>query len=198
MPDLHFARLEEFRKRWVWFAAIGASLVVLGIFALSSTIIATLATVTFIGSLMFVGGILQLAHAFTCKNWTGFFVDVLSGILYVVVGFMLAANPGAGALALSLLIAMFLLIGGIARIVVGLVHRVDGWGWLLFHGIVNILLAFSIWSNWPESGVLVIGLFVGIDMLLTGLSLLMLGLSIRSLPHGHAPRESSGQLTVAS
>lgn len=198
MPDLHFSRLEEFRKRWIWFAAIGASLIVLGILAFGSTLFTTLATMTFIGSLMFVGGIIQLAHAFTCKNWSGFFVDVLSGILYVVAGFMVVANPGAGALAMSLLIAMFLLIGGIARIVVGLVHRVDGWGWLLFHGIVNILLAFSIWNNWPTSGFLVIGLFVGIDMLLTGMSLLMLGLSIRSLPHGHAPRESTGQLSVAS
>ena len=50
-----------------------------------------------------------------------FFIDLLTGILYVVVGFMVVANPGATAVALTLLIAMFLVFSGLFRIVAALV-----------------------------------------------------------------------------
>jgi len=129
-----------------------------------------------------VGGVVEAAHACSCKGWGGFFVDLLTGILYVVVGFMVVANPGVTALALTLLIAMFLVFGGIFRIAVAVVVRFQNWIWLLLHGVVNLLLGIAIWRQWPLSGLWVIGLFVGIDMLLNGWSLIMLGLAAKSLP----------------
>ena len=127
-------------------------------------------------------------HAFSCAKWSGFFIDLLTGILYVVVGFMMIANPGESAAALTLLIAMFLMFGGIFRIVVAISTRYQHWGWLLLHGVVSLLLGISIWRQWPLSGLWVIGLFVGIDMLLNGWSLVMLGLAAHKLP---APGEAA-------
>lgn len=182
IAGLHLVGLENLRKRWGWFLALGVLLVVLGVIALGSSVFLTLATMEFVGWLLIVGGVLEAVHACSCKGWGGFFIDLLTGILYVVVGFMVVANPGATAVALTLLIAMFLIFGGIFRIVVALVVRFQNWGWLLLHGVVNLLLGIAIWRQWPLSGLWVIGLFVGIDMLFNGWSLVMLGLAAKNLP----------------
>ncbi|MCY2994375.1 MAG: HdeD family acid-resistance protein [Planctomycetota bacterium] len=187
LTGLHLVGLQSLRKRWGWFLALGIVLVVLGMVALGSSAFMTLATMEFVGWLMILGGVLQAAHACSCKGWGGFFIDLLTGILYVVVGFMVVANPGTTAVALTLLIAMFLIFGGIFRIMVALVVRFQNWVWLLLHGVVNLLLGIAIWRQWPLSGLWVIGLFVGIDMLFNGWSLVMLGLAAKNLPTTERP-----------
>ena len=184
--SLHLVGLEELRKRWGWFLGLGILLVVLGMIALGSSVVMTLATMVFVGWLMIVGGVLEAVHAFNCKGWSGFFIDLLTGILYAVVGFMIVANPGATAVALTLLISMFLIFGGIFRIVVAVAVRFHNWIWLLLHGIINLLLGIAIWQQWPLSGLWVIGLFIGIDMVFNGWSLVMLGLAAKNLPTSEA------------
>ena len=180
--SLHLIGLEEVQKRWGWFVGLGILLVVLGMLALGSSITMTLATMVFVGWLMIIGGVLEAAHAFTCKGWSGFFIDLLTGILYTVVGFMVVANPGATAIALTLIIAMFLIFSGIFRIATAITVRYHNRIWLFLHGVINLLLGISVWQQWPLSGLWVIGLFVGIDMLFNGWSLVMLGLTAKNLP----------------
>jgi uncharacterized membrane protein HdeD (DUF308 family) len=179
---LYLAGSEELRRNWGWFLALGVFLVVLGTIALGSSVLATIATVVLIGWLLLVGGIVEAGHAFWRKKWSGFFVDLLTGILYVVVGFMIVANPVATAETLTLLIALFLMFGGLFRIVAALAVRLPHWGWLLLHGAINLLLGIAIWRQWPWSGLWVIGLFVGIDLIFNGWSLVMLGLAAKKLP----------------
>jgi uncharacterized membrane protein HdeD (DUF308 family) len=183
LADLHLVGLQELRKNWGWFLALGIILVVLGMIALGASVAMTLAGVFFFGWLLIVGGVLEAVHAFWReKGWGGFFIDLLTGILYVVVGFLLVANPAASALALTLLIAFFLMFGGLFRIVVAVAVRFHNWVWLLLHGVVNLLLGLLIWRQWPLSGLWVIGLFIGIDLLFNGWSLVMLGLAARKIP----------------
>jgi uncharacterized membrane protein HdeD (DUF308 family) len=77
-------------------------------------------------------------------------------------------------------VAACLLVGGILRIVVSLVERFEGWGWSLLNGVVSLLLGAVIWRQWPLSSLWFIGLFVGIEMLFSGLSWVMLALAVRS------------------
>jgi uncharacterized membrane protein HdeD (DUF308 family) len=121
------------------------------------------------------------ANAFWHKRWAGFFLDLLTGILYVVVGWMMVTNPRESALLLTLIIAMFLIFEGVFRIVAALTARYPHWGWVLFNGVISLLLGIMIWRQWPYSGLWVIGLFVGIEMLLNGWSLVMLSLMGRKL-----------------
>ena len=183
--------LHELRRRWSWFLALGIVLIVLGAIALGSTFLMTLVTMVFIGWLMIIGGVIEVVHACAVKNWGGFFVDLLTGILYVVVGFMIVSNPGATAVALTLLIAMFLIFGGLFRIATAVIVRFQNWMWLLLHGVINLLLGIAIWRQWPVSGLWVIGLFVGIDMILNGWSLVMLGLAAKNLPTGEEQTQES-------
>jgi uncharacterized membrane protein HdeD (DUF308 family) len=109
----------------------------------------------------------------------------LTGLLYFVAGMMIITNPGATAVTLTLLIAMLLIFGGIFRIALAVAVRFHNGIWLLLHGAINLFLGISIWQNWPLSGLWVIGLFIGIDMMLNGWSLIMLGLTARNIPSGN-------------
>ena len=123
--------LGELKRNWGWFLALGVTLIVLGSLALGSTVVVTLLSVTFLGRLLIIGGALQAAHGFMHRAWQGFFVDIAIGLLYIVVGSMFIDNPLATAEALTLMMAVFLILGGALRLVAAfsteLQHRI----WLL-------------------------------------------------------------------
>jgi uncharacterized membrane protein HdeD (DUF308 family) len=80
------------------------------------------------------------------------------------------------------MIALFLIIGGVFRMVVAFAVQFHNRPWLFLHGAIDVLLGILIWRQWPLSGLWVIGLFVGIDMIFNGWSLIMLGLAAKRLP----------------
>jgi uncharacterized membrane protein HdeD (DUF308 family) len=172
----------ELRRSWGWYLALGIVLIVLGTIAIGSTFVMTIASVFFFGWLLIIGGAMEVIHAFWHKRWAGFFLDLLTGILYVVAGWMMVSNPQESALLLTLVIAMFLVFEGVFRIVAALAARYPHWGWVMFNGVISLILGIMIWRQWPYSGLWVIGLFVGIEMLLNGWSLVMLSLASRNLP----------------
>ena len=158
-------------------------MVVLGTIDLGVSVATTIVSVWLFGWLLIIGGVLEGVHAFWReRGWGGFFIDLLTGILYVVVGFMIVAHPAETALTLTLVIALFLMFGGLFRIVVALMLRFPHWGWLALHGVVNLLLGIAIWRQWPLSGLWLIGLFVGLDLVFNGWSLVMLGLAAKKIP----------------
>jgi uncharacterized membrane protein HdeD (DUF308 family) len=179
---IHLTGADELRRHWGWYLALGIVLIVLGTLAIGSTFVMTIASVFFFGWLLIIAGVMEAIHAFWHKRWAGFFLDLLTGILYVVAGWMMVTNPGGSALLLTLIIAMFLVFEGVFRIVASLAARYPHWGWVLFNGVISLLLGILIWRQWPSSGLWVIGLFVGIEMLLNGWSLVMLSLMGRKLP----------------
>jgi uncharacterized membrane protein HdeD (DUF308 family) len=164
------------RRSWGWFLVLGILEIILGTVAVGASFFATLVTVVFFGWLLLVGGILSAGHAFWRKQWKGFFFELATGILYVVAGLMMVGNPLAAAATLTLLIAMFLLIQGIFRIIVALSGHLEHWGWVMLNGIITAGLGIMIWRQWPSSALWVIGLFIGIEMILYGWSLVMLSL----------------------
>jgi uncharacterized membrane protein HdeD (DUF308 family) len=162
--------------------ALGIALIVLATIMLGFPVVATLATVTVLGALIFVGGVAEAVGAFWCREWSGFFLALLSGILGIVIGLMLLGNPIQGGLSLSILLASFLFVGGIFRAVAALAHRFEGWGWLLLSGVIDVALGVMIWRELPMSGLTIIGLLVGISTLFLGVSWLMLGFALKQIP----------------
>lgn len=179
LPSLGF---DELQRSWSWFFGLGVCLLLLGAIAVGASVFVTLVTVVFYGWLLIVGGGLATVHAFWRRRWGGFFLDLLCGVLYLVVGVMIVLNPEAAAVTLTLLIAVFLMLGGLFRIFVALSTHYEHRLWVLLHGAVTLLLGIMIWSEWPLSGLWVIGLFIGVEMILAGWSLIMLGLSAKNLP----------------
>ena len=184
---LSFSDWENLWQVWGFLLGMGIALMILGLVAIGASIPATFATMAVFGILLLIGAIFQVVTAFWGRRWRGFFLHLLTGILYLIVGVFMVEDPLEAALALTLLIAACLLVGGILRIVLSVVERFDGWGWMLLNGIVSVILGVSIWRQWPLSGFWVIGLFIGIEMLFSGLSWVMLGLALRSTSKSALP-----------
>ncbi len=190
-PELRNLGLEVVRDNWGWYLALGIVLIVLGTIALSYSCLVTLtaAAMIFYGVLLLVGGVLEIVHSFWRKQWGGFFLDLISGVLYVAVGFLMVSKPVTAGVALTLLIAMFLIFAGLFRIITALTVQFQNWIWLLLSGVASLLLGIFIWSEWPGSGFFFIGLFIAIELILNGWSLVMLALMARNIPQNQSPSE---------
>jgi uncharacterized membrane protein HdeD (DUF308 family) len=155
---------------------------IVGALAISApylTALTTLGTVLMCGILLMAGGVVQIVNAFLARSWRGFFVHLLGGILHLVIGLLMIRHPATMAAGITLVLAAGFMIGGGFHIVYTLFERFAGWGWVLFNGIITLMLGIMIWQQWPESTEWVIGLFVGIDLLFNGWSWVMLGMLVR-------------------
>jgi uncharacterized membrane protein HdeD (DUF308 family) len=180
--------MEALSRNWGWLLAFGILMIILGVFAIGAPVVATIAVQFALGWILVIGGVAEGIHAFMAQGWRGFLFELLSAILYLVVGVLLLVNPVGGALALTVVLAVFLIVEGIFKIVMALrVRDHGGWGWLLASGILSLVLGFLIWAEWPASGLWIIGLLVGIQLLFTGWSLVMLALAARAHRQAAAP-----------
>ena len=143
---------EELKHHWRRFVVLGAALIVLGVVALGSVGIATITSVLVFGWILVVAGILETIHAWRVRGWSGFTRHLLGGVLSFVVGGLIVANPAAGMLSLTLLMAAFFIVGGVFRIATALSLRFPGRGWAVACGIVTVALGTIIAAEWARVG----------------------------------------------
>jgi uncharacterized membrane protein HdeD (DUF308 family) len=169
------------RGNWFWFVLLGVLLIFVGFAALSAVEVASLATALFLGALLVVGGISETVGAFWCRRWSGFFILLLGGLFSVIVGILFLARPVPALVALTLLLACLLMVGGIFRIVAALSYHFAAWGWALFSGIVDLILGILIWVHWPSSAFWVFGMFLGISLIFRGSNWISLGIALKAM-----------------
>jgi uncharacterized membrane protein HdeD (DUF308 family) len=165
--------------RWRWFLGLGVVVMALGVFALGASATREPIVVPLFGWTLVVAGTLVAMHGILRRQWGGFVIELSTGILYGVAGITVIADPYRSAEALSLMLAVFLLIHGTFRLVMAAVTRFPHRPWLALHGAASIGLGVGIWAGWPFVGMWVLGLFIGAELILGGLVLAMLGLSAR-------------------
>jgi len=168
------------RTAWGWFVALGIAQLVLGIIAWFDVIAFTIAGVIFIGALLLVAGVFQVVHAFMDREWGGFALHLLVGILYVIGGFLLMDEPLEGSVVITILVAAALIIGGVLRIAIGVQHRhMPGWGLLLAGGVISLLVGVMLYLMLPWSGLWVVGTLIAVELIFHGVSWIQFGLTLR-------------------
>lgn len=172
-------QIEHVSRNWGWFLFLGIALIILGAAAVAYAGYTTLVTVFLLGILLIIGGFLQIVQAFYAHRWSGVFLSLLVGILYLVTGFLCLYRPETSAVSLTLLIATICLVGGLFRMIGSVLIRFQHWGWVFFNGLITFILGLLILSEWPYSGLWVIGLFIGIDLILSGWTWVVLSLAAR-------------------
>lgn len=172
--------IQTLRHNWGWFVGLGVLSIVAGLLALGNLMVGTLVSILFIGALMTVAGIAHIIHAFQVREWGSFALWLLTGILYTAAGLLIAYNPVLGASVFTLFIGIMLIASGVMRIVVAFRMRaMDGWVWMLLAGLVTLLLGLLIAAHWPVDSLWVLGMFLGIDLLFTGVGLVAWGLRLK-------------------
>lgn len=128
MSDFQPLKMSGIHAKWGWFVALGVALLVFGIIAFANLMVATAASVFYVGLLMLMGGVIHLIHAFQVKGWENILFWTLSGVLYLLAGIIAFQNPNLTAAVLTLMMAVALVIAGVSRIWLGLKLRPEKLG----------------------------------------------------------------------
>ena len=157
------------RASWWQSALLGVILIVAGMLVLRDATAATVVSAIVFGFALLCAGFAEIVQAFGAPHWSGVVWRLLVGVLYAIGGGVLVADPLAASTVLTLAFAMALIASGAVRLLLAVRHW-QRLGWLLFaSGIIGILGGLVILLKWPLSGLWVLGLAVGTDLVLHGI-----------------------------
>ncbi len=163
-----------------WSIGLSILMIIAGILAIVIPPVAGLAVLLVVSWLLMFSGAAHLVLAWHIRAAGGLFWELLLGILYLGVGIYALLHPVAGLASLTLLLAAYLFVEGVLELVLSFRMRpMRGTGWLLFDGVVTLILGILIWRTWPSSTEWVIGTLLGISMLFSGVSRLGISLAAR-------------------
>jgi len=163
-----------------WSIVLGILMILAGIIAMFAPWEAGLVITLVVGWCAIFNGFAQIVFAFRTHGGWHVALEIILGIIYIIAGIFLLMHPLGGLLALTLILASFLLVYGVFALVLAFQMRpLHGWGWVLFDGIITILLGILIWAHWPFNSGWVVGTLFGISIFISGLTRLMVSLAIR-------------------
>ncbi len=174
--------IEEAKKNTGLLIFLGVLTVILGFIAIGAPMITGVAVSIMVGALLFIAGIAQVVHAFKSGQWGTGILGTLIGVLGVIAGLLMMLRPVTGLLTITLMLAIYFIVDGIFEIIASFKIKPDsGWGWVLFNGIIALLLGLMIWRQWPVSGAWAVGILVGIHILFSGFSMIFLGTAAKKI-----------------
>jgi uncharacterized membrane protein HdeD (DUF308 family) len=173
--------LRHLRHEWWWFLVLGILLMVSGVVSLSYPFVASVAAVMVLGASLLVCGVATIVAAFWAGKWSALMLQLLIGVFYVVVGYIIMDTPIASTVSLTLVVAAMFIVVGLMRSVAALAIRFPQWGWALLSGVLSTLLGVMIYKNLNETALWAIGTLVGIQLIFDGWFWVMLGIAVRRL-----------------
>jgi uncharacterized membrane protein HdeD (DUF308 family) len=173
--------IEALRAKSGWIIALGVIYVLAGLIALYSVVMATVASVFVVGVMMFIAGVSEVINAFQVKSWGKFLLWVVLGALYIIAGVVTFENPLLAAAVLTLMLGAALVASGIMRVILAFGMK-EGAPWigLALSGAITLLLGLLILAHWPVSSLYILGLFLGIDLVVAGISWIGVGFGLKS------------------
>jgi uncharacterized membrane protein HdeD (DUF308 family) len=184
LDQLQSALANSLHAHWQLFLTEGIILFILGVLAIVVPPIATIAVEILIGWLLLVSGIVGLIATLRSRSAPGFWWSLVSAVLGIVAGIVLLAWPLSGALSLTLVLTVFLVLEGVVSILYALEHKRElsgRWGAMLFSGVVDLFLAGIIFAGLPGTAAWAIGLLVGINLVFGGSALIAMALHARNI-----------------
>jgi uncharacterized membrane protein HdeD (DUF308 family) len=154
---------------------LGVLLVIAGVLGLIYVWVATVTSAILFAWLLLAGGVAALVDAWQRRGRDGFWTSAITGAINIAAAVVILWKPAESILALTMLVAAFLLIGGLLRLTAAVMAPVPGVGWLAMHGLIDVLLAVLIIATLPTSSYYVLGTLLSVSLLVDGLALAILG-----------------------
>lgn len=169
--------MDTIERHWKLLLIEGILFVILGMMAVALPAIFTLSIELFLGWLLIFGGIFQAFRSIQARGFSGSYPSLIASMIAILIGVLLIVYPLTGVLTLTILLATYFLIEGIAKIVIATQWKPStNWGWLLVSGILSLLISLIIWGGFPGTAAWALGLLVGINMIFFGWSLIAMSL----------------------
>lgn len=171
-------------KKHAWlFILQGVVMVLAGLSAIVFPLFSAIAVVIFLGWMLIISGVAQGITLVTAKEAPHFWLQLISLALGCVVGFMMVSRPEAGLLALTLLIIVYFLVEGMAKVVFALTIRpLPNWAWVLASGLMSVVLSIYLWASMPVTAAWLLGLLLGFSLIGQGAALTYMAWRLRSQP----------------
>jgi uncharacterized membrane protein HdeD (DUF308 family) len=168
------------RAKWGWIVAMGALFILGGGVALFNVFAATLVAIIYIAAAMVVAGIWEIVTAFQIRPRGRAALWAAVGATTVFAGFAAARFPVVAAVSLTALIGALLVLGGVIKLALAYYLRdLSRWELIAMAGALSFLLGVLILAEWPTSGLYVLGLFLGVNLLFEGVGWVAMGLAAR-------------------
>jgi uncharacterized membrane protein HdeD (DUF308 family) len=165
-----------------WYLAAAVLFIVLGMFGIIEPGVAGLGVTILVGWLLVFGGVGHVLAAFKGGSAKQVIFQVMVAIVYLIGGYYFLTHTFMATATLTLLLAVLILAEGVLEVSAYFRMKGEGAsGWLLLNGIITLLLGGLIWLGWPSSSVWAIGILVGVNLLMTGITRLMFGLAVRKM-----------------
>jgi uncharacterized membrane protein HdeD (DUF308 family) len=166
--------VKRFGEHSFW---VGIVLLLVGTAGVLLPVAMSVTTVAVIAGLMVAGGLLWVWHSF--RHGAGW-VDWIKPVALLAGGGLIAYQPWTGIASVALLIAAYLAFDAVASFSLAYHGRgKPGHGWMVFNGVMDVLLAVIFLWGWPQSSLWMVGLFVGISLIVDGWTLVMIGWSLK-------------------
>ena len=166
---------------WIWWLIAGALSIAGGVLALANPLAATLTATLLAGWTFILVGVLTLVSAVSDQGWGARILAIILGVLVVLLGINLIGQPLSGTIALTIGVACMLLAVGVFRIILGFRTNFSRLRWsMILSGAVSIILSVMIFSDFPQSALVVLGVFLAVELISNGVSLIVLALARKS------------------
>jgi len=140
----------------------------------------TFALEFFFGFIILIAGVFQVLTWYRLRSIPRIFTLGIMGTLLIYIGITFIGEPVSGVLTLTSLLIIYLVFKGITEVYLSVSFKGLGNNWWMMNGLCSLALAYLVFSGWPSSAFWSIGLLIGINLFVTGLSLLMVSFSIKS------------------
>jgi uncharacterized membrane protein HdeD (DUF308 family) len=156
--------------------------VLLGALAIAFPFASSIGVELAFGAILLVAGLAEIARGVSGRTRAPSFWTFLFAVMAVAAGVLLLFNPMQGVITLTVVLAAFLLAGGAVKTIAALgMQALRGWGWLLTSGLLSLLLGVLLLAGLPGTAYWALGLLVGIDLIMLGVSQMALAAGLREL-----------------
>lgn len=170
------AMLAKMRRGLFW---TGVLMTLMGAAALSMPYVGSLVIEILVGWLLVISGMVLIFGAFALRGTGLFGWQLVAGVITFALGLMMIAFPTQGLVALTVLVAVSMVLTGIAQIAFAAWLRpVLGWGWGLLSALISIGLGGYILFLLPEASNVLLGLLLGVDFISSGVALMLMSRAV--------------------
>jgi uncharacterized membrane protein HdeD (DUF308 family) len=159
--------------------ALGTVMILAGFAAIVFPFVSSLGVVWMVAIMLIIASIAQSVSAFSFPKWGGVVLGLIVAALWLIGGLYLLTQPLEGVFILTVFVAAVFVVEGVIKTFLSIQMRpLAGWGWLLFDGLVSIVLGAMLWWQLPLSALWALGTLAGISIMISGWTLVMMPIAL--------------------
>ncbi|MEX0607288.1 MAG: HdeD family acid-resistance protein [Halofilum sp. (in: g-proteobacteria)] len=165
------AMRETVRRHSLWYLIQGGLMGIGGVVALLYPVFSSFA-VTVVGWVLIISGLSQAISLIGAAQVPHFWIQLISVVLSLIIGWLLLIDPQQGLTTLSFLFIVFLMVEGVSKAVFALTIRpFPHWNWVLGSGLLGVVLSLLLLSTMPVSAFWILGALLGLQLMSEGAAL---------------------------